>query len=79
MEEKKTFTLRSFGALVMAASVGIPVLMWLLLALVSSSPGGCTECSLGWSTVGATFLAVPGFFVGLLLWIIGAIGQAGKK
>lgn len=63
--------LEKFGLLVMAASVGIPALLWIALIITTATPGGCSECSLGWTAVGSVFLAVPAFMLGSVLALIG--------
>lgn len=72
-------TTARIGCGILLVAVGLPAISWIALYFVSTFGAGCSECSLGWTTVIATWLAIPFILLGAIVWIVGTLIRLTKS
>jgi hypothetical protein len=84
-EKSKKFSFLSttgkkFGCFTVLIALLLPVIFWTILLIMDATRNYCSECSVGWTAVGTSFLAIPVSAVGLLIWAISNSREnSGKK
>lgn len=70
---------KKFGCFTVLLAIALPVFFWSVLLIMDATKNYCSECSVGWSAVGTTFLAIPVSLVGLLIWGIAESRERSRK
>jgi len=70
---------KKFGCFTVLLALALPVCLWSVLLIMDATKNYCSECSVGWSAVGTTVLAVPLCMIGLLIWAVAESRERSRK
>jgi hypothetical protein len=71
---------KKFGCFTVLIAWLLPLIFWTILLIMDATRNYCSECSVGWTAVGTSMLAIPISAVGLLIWAISKTREnSGKK
>ena len=70
---------KKIGCFTVLLALLVPVIFWSILLVMDATKNYCSECSIGWTAVGTSFLAIPLSLVGLLIWAIADYRDISRK